>query len=167
METKFYEISQNNSGGSFVVDDKLCHRLIIEAYSSDEANEIAESLGCYWDGVESGDDCPCCGDRWYGSHEINIQDQNKKWNGFEVSKWIKSEDDVDQVIKEMISLYPGATWLSELKVDGDSFSKKISGRVKLNNIEQYAQLMANQYGWTTPDYRIFYKDGTVKEIFLN
>jgi hypothetical protein len=27
----FYEFSQNNSGGSFDVNDKLCHVMIIEA----------------------------------------------------------------------------------------------------------------------------------------
>jgi hypothetical protein len=25
--------------------------------------------------------------------------------------------------------------------------------------------MANRYGWTTPDCRIYYKNGNVKEIF--
>ena len=62
---KFYEISQNNSGGFFVEDDKLCHRLYIEAETSEEATEIAEGLGCYWDGCSDGTDCSCCGDRWY------------------------------------------------------------------------------------------------------
>lgn len=28
---KFYEYNQNNSGGSFIVDKNLCHRLMIEA----------------------------------------------------------------------------------------------------------------------------------------
>jgi hypothetical protein len=37
--------------------------------------------------------------------------------------------------------------------------------VKLNSIEDYAQVMADQYGWTSPDARIFYHDGRVKEIF--
>ena len=60
---KFYEYSQNNTGGSFTTDDKLCHRLFIEANSSTEADEIAEGLGCYWNGVDEGSDCPCCGDR--------------------------------------------------------------------------------------------------------
>lgn len=27
----FYLFSQNNSGGSFIVNDKVCHRLFIEA----------------------------------------------------------------------------------------------------------------------------------------
>ena len=73
MENRFYEFSQNNSGGSFVTDSKLCHRLFIEAKNEEEAIEIAESLGCYWNGVNEGLDCPCCGDRWYNSpDEIKI-----------------------------------------------------------------------------------------------
>jgi hypothetical protein len=28
-QLQFYEISQNNSGGSHIVDDKVCHRLFI------------------------------------------------------------------------------------------------------------------------------------------
>ena len=48
-KTKFYELSQNNTGGSFDVDETLCHRLIIEADTYEEAVAKAEDLGCYWD----------------------------------------------------------------------------------------------------------------------
>lgn len=64
MKNKFYEFSQNNSGGRFVADEKLCHRLFIEASSIEEAIRIAEGLGVYFGGVASGTDCECCGDRW-------------------------------------------------------------------------------------------------------
>lgn len=120
----FYEYSQNNSGGSFVVNDEVCHRLFIEAESADEANRKAEQLGCYWDGVEKGRDCPCCGDRWY-------------------SAW--DDDAID--LARMSDLY-----------------EKYEG-VKFANIEEYAQYLSDKYGWTTPDARIYYADGTVKEIF--
>lgn len=63
--TKFYDFDQNNSGGSFITNDKLCWKLFIEAETYDEAVNKAEELGCYWDGVEEGIDCSCCGDRWY------------------------------------------------------------------------------------------------------
>ena len=69
----FYEFDQNNSGGHFVVDDKLCHRLFIEADTREEATEKAEELGCYWDGVDKGIDCPCCGDRWYGCKAVDLE----------------------------------------------------------------------------------------------
>jgi hypothetical protein len=108
---KVYEWSQNNSGGVFDTDDQLCHRVVIEAETLDEAEEKAFSLGIYYDGVERGYDCDCCGDRW-------------------VRPWVGDEDFDD---KE--SLF-------------DFYQKK-----------------TNQYGWTKPDARIFFKDGEVKEIF--
>lgn len=37
----------------------------IEAENAEEANEKALQIGIYFNGVEDGIDCPCCGDRWY------------------------------------------------------------------------------------------------------
>lgn len=65
----FYHYSQNNSGGSFDNDDRVCHHVIVEADSADEADVRAESIGLYFDGVERGLDCSCCGDRWYRAYE--------------------------------------------------------------------------------------------------
>lgn len=39
------------------------------------------------------------------------------------------------------------------------------GDKTFTTVEEYAQYLANHYGWTTPDARIFYKDGNIKEIF--
>lgn len=63
---KFYHILQNNSGGGFDFDEVegLTHNIVIEATSADEANDKALRIGCYFDGVSGGSDCPCCGDRW-------------------------------------------------------------------------------------------------------
>lgn len=58
----FYEYSQNNSGGSF--DEEMGHSVFIEAATAEEANDRAEGMGIYFNGVENGRDCPCCGDRW-------------------------------------------------------------------------------------------------------
>lgn len=124
----FYDFNQNNSGGYFVTNDKLCHRLFIEADSEDEAVKKAEELGCYWYGVEKGIDCACCGDRW-----------DKDW--------------IDAVPLDKYRTEGYDTWRH--------------GILYFNNIEEYAQYFANDYGWTSPDARIFYKDGTVKEIFSN
>jgi len=165
MKTKFYEITQNNTGGSFDVNDKVCHRLFIEADSKDEATNIAESLGCYWNGVDSGIDCSCCGDRWYGSNELDFDGINTKWNGYEYAKWLKKDESVDKVIEEIKSKYPNAKWSVELHTDNTYSSTRVIGRMIIDDVEQYAQIMADLYGWTTPDCRIFYKDGTVKEIF--
>lgn len=111
----WFEFDQNNSGGGFDVDDKLCHRLFIEANGQNEANGIAQDLGVYFDGCDKGLDCDCCGDRWYEGDE-------KKFP----MEWTKSK--------------------------------------AFNTVEEYAQHLANEYGWTTPDARIFYKDGRIVEI---
>jgi hypothetical protein len=55
----FYEFNQNNSGGYF---DGPAEFVIVEADNSNEANDIAKSLGLYFDGVG---DCQCCGNRWH------------------------------------------------------------------------------------------------------
>ena len=162
---KFFEVTQNNSGGSFDVDDKVCHRLFIEADSDQEADRIAEDLGVYWNGVEEGHDCPCCGDRWYNSHEIDLKSMNEKWNGFEYSLFLKKDQDADEAIESIKSRFPDSKWSEELKVDDKYGAQHISGRILVDNIEQYAQVVSDLYGWTIPDCRIFYKDGSVKEIF--
>ena len=71
MTTKFYCFSQNNSGGFFINDDDkgICEYVIIEAESGDDANERAEKIGLYFDGVLDGEDCDCCGDRWYRAYD--------------------------------------------------------------------------------------------------
>lgn len=170
QETKFYEISQNNSGGSFDVDSNLCHRIIIEASSLKEATRIAEDLGCYWDGVHKGYDCSCCGDRWHEpSDYVDIEEMNKKWNGFGVQEYIqankKGEVMEDVVIQDFKSKFPDATWVSGPELKDQYGSVKVEGKIRLDSIEQYAQIMADEYGWTSPDIRIFYKSGDVKDIF--
>lgn len=62
----FFHFSQNNSGGSFDYDEPagITHHVVIEADSLEEANQRAEAIGLYWDGVGAGKDCECCGDRW-------------------------------------------------------------------------------------------------------
>lgn len=70
-KTKFYEFSQNNTGGSFIFDEKkgICSHVVIEAKNANEANERAKEIGLYFDGVDKGEDCECCGDRWYEADE--------------------------------------------------------------------------------------------------
>ena len=61
---KWFTFHQNNCGGRFIVDDKVDAYVIIQAHNADEANYLAQGIGIYFDGVDSGDDCDCCGDRW-------------------------------------------------------------------------------------------------------
>jgi hypothetical protein len=172
-QSQFYEISQNNSGGSHVVDDKLCHRLFIEADSPEEATRIAEDLGCYWDGCYNNMDCPCCGDRWYQPDEpLDFDNMNKRWGGYEVAIWLtegkkKGTINKDVAIKEVKAMYPGAEWLTEPILENKYGSARVVGKIKLTGVELYAQILADQFGWTKPDARIFYKNGEVKEIHSN
>lgn len=62
---RWYLFNQNNSGGRFERDLYVDERVFVQAYSAEEANEIAEGLGIYFDGCSDGRDCSCCGDRWY------------------------------------------------------------------------------------------------------
>ena len=79
----FYEFRQNNSGGSFVHDPDagISKHVIVEAPSLKRATAIAQSIGLYFNGVDDGYDCECCGDRWYepwndeGTEEPSIYDK--------------------------------------------------------------------------------------------
>lgn len=159
----FYEISQNNSGGSFVVNDKLCHRLIIEAASAKEAWKFAKTLGCYANGCAKGKDCSCCGDRWYKPSEYDVLD---------LDKYNKEEFEIDyygsgDLLEGWNRLYGNLEKIGELHLDKKYSFNRAACKVKFNSILEYLQCTANRYGWTTPDIRVFYKNGDIKEIFKN
>lgn len=63
----FYHFRQNNSGGSFTVDHTrgISVNVIVEGETLDEITERAKNIGLYFNGVNEGCDCECCGDRWY------------------------------------------------------------------------------------------------------
>lgn len=126
----FYIWDQNNSGGFFVVNDKLTHRVVIEADSYKEAESKALDFGVYYDGVEEGHDCSCCGDRWYQGEEVKLP--------ADYSESVYSKRGFKIVGKKEIILH---------------------------TIEEYCQHLTNKWGWESPDARIFYKDGTVKEFY--
>lgn len=65
--SKFFRFHQNNSGGSFDIDDErgIGPNVWIEADDADDANARAQEIGIYFDGVDKGEDCECCGNRWY------------------------------------------------------------------------------------------------------
>lgn len=67
--TNLYVYDQNNSFGVFDVSDKLAPYVVVEAFTVDEAIEIGLNLGIYFNGVDEGIDCDCCGDRWYMPRE--------------------------------------------------------------------------------------------------
>ena len=65
----FYTYDQNNSGGDFILNDRVTYTVIIEADSPSQADLKAEEIGIYFNGCDDGRDCPCCGDRWYPKHD--------------------------------------------------------------------------------------------------
>jgi hypothetical protein len=67
----FYKYNQNNSGGHFIINDEVTKHVIIEADSAEEANQRAEKIGIYFNGVSCGQDCDCCGDRWSSAWSID------------------------------------------------------------------------------------------------
>lgn len=69
--SKFYEYDQNNSGGYFESPAWLVY---VEADSAEEADQIAERHGLYFDGVDSRKDCECCGDRWWRASKYGEYD---------------------------------------------------------------------------------------------
>lgn len=89
---KFYLFDQNNSGGHMVVEEDrgIGSAVVIEAESVKAAEDRAETIGVYFDGVRKSRDCPCCGDRWYRhpeeytSYEEFLQSitETKWWFGY-------------------------------------------------------------------------------------
>jgi hypothetical protein len=94
---KFFTYRQNNTGGSFEynAEQGISTSVIIEAESADKANEKAEAIGLYWNGVDDQSDCECCGDRWYPTsdegdevpsvygmpvHLLTVKNELMKWN---------------------------------------------------------------------------------------
>lgn len=158
---KWYVFHQNNSYGRFEVDDKVCGVLYIEAETFDKAVEKAEELGCYWDGVAKGIDCSCCGDRWYQGHDDPVDIDSFNSEGLEV--WI-----VDGMYSDTISEWQkrfGSYEIIEKPKFVNNLGMEYKGKIRIHNIEEYAQFIANEYGNTSPAARIYYSDGTVKEIF--
>lgn len=87
---KFYEYSQNNTGGSFIKE--MGYAIIIQANSNEEADRIAESKGVYFDGCENDRDCSCCGDRWdraygEGTEEPEFYSKKHSPNGKPYINW--------------------------------------------------------------------------------
>lgn len=105
---KFYHFSQNNSGGSFHVDDNVSHHVIIEARNADAANNAARHIGIYFNGCDSDIDCPCCGDRWYPVSE---------YDG-EYKPAVYGNTDLEAVVADDIFTPPGEPAIIVYRADG-------------------------------------------------
>lgn len=71
----FYLFSQNSSGGSY----KGPHFVIVKSRDLNDAVYYAKKYcGIYFNGVENGLDCECCGDRWdipYSDEKVSSVDE--------------------------------------------------------------------------------------------
>lgn len=67
---------QNNSGGSYDIDDNLSPLVVVEGNDYDHCVERAEAIGIYFNGVNRGLDCECCGNRWYRGDEVLANIEN-------------------------------------------------------------------------------------------
>ena len=82
----FYLFVQSSSGGYYrhAAGEGIGINVAFEANSEDEAIERAKDV-IYFNGVEDGYDCPCCGDRWLAytwAEAETIEELNKrKYNG--------------------------------------------------------------------------------------
>jgi hypothetical protein len=83
----YYMWRQNNTGGSFVTDDDLSRFVVIQADSYADAEQKAFSFGIYYDGVDSGYDCECCGDRWREGKLVELDE------GDSIEDYLQREED--------------------------------------------------------------------------
>ena len=84
----FYTFRQNNSGGTFTLP---AINVSVEADSADEANDIAESHGVYFDD-NCEVDCECCGQRWYRATEWDAWEEPREPSV--VSQWLADLYDI-------------------------------------------------------------------------
>jgi hypothetical protein len=150
--TKFYEFSQNNSGGHFDVDENVCHRVIIEATSERHAKSILEPFI-----EDQSSSCSCCGERWSGFFDNEVDIEQYREGGYSAS--------VHDSEEKWFALYGEFPIHTEPEWNNKYGFKEFEGSVYFETIEQYAQFSANRWGSTTPDVIIHYLDGTKKKFF--
>ena len=61
VNSRVYVYRQSNSGGQYMDPAQF---IIVEAENEPAALDKAKEAGLYLDGVATGVDCSCCGDRW-------------------------------------------------------------------------------------------------------
>lgn len=156
VQTNFYEFDQNNSGGYFDVDENVCHRVIIEAIDEKHAISLFEPM------IENqSPSCPCCGERWTPEYAEIIELEKFKTKGYSVGVYFHYENAEER----WFTLYGEFPRIEEPTWRTKYNTTEFVGKIYFKTLEQYCQYLANVYGWTTPDIRIHFLDGTKKEIF--
>lgn len=156
-ESKFYRFDQNDSGGNFVVNELVCHRVIIEAMSEEEA------LAKFKPMIENQSaSCPCCGDRWGIDYADEITLDKWRKEGYPVNVYSHYPNPEER----WFTLYGEFPRLVEPQWSVNRAGvREFVGKIYFDSVKQYCQYLANDFGWTTPDVRIYYLNGSVKEIF--
>jgi len=118
-------------------------------------------MGVYFDGVDKGMDCPCCGNRWHLPDKIDVEKILKEGWPVGVYGYALQKVDEDRWHRkyDRYKILEEPVWVQEYG------SLVYKGKIKFESLEDYAQFYANEFGWTEPDIRIFYVNGIVKEIF--
>lgn len=153
---KFYEFTQNNSGGYFDVDENVSHRVIIEAETEEEAEEKFRPM------IENqSGSCECCGERWWVSAE-EVELERYKTDGYSATFYTHYKDYKERW-KKLFGMF---TRKSKPKIIKQKWGEEFGTLVYLQNIEEYCQFMANRYMFnTSPDSIIHYKNGKIEKIF--
>ena len=85
-----YRFRQNNSGGSWDLNEWTTITMVIEAETGEAANRIAEQeTSIYYNGCSKGMDCSCCGDRWDETYTGRSGEEFDKIDDFE--KFLKHD----------------------------------------------------------------------------
>jgi hypothetical protein len=91
---KWYVFDQNNSGGVF---EEPAQYLIIKASDFNDANQLAEEAGAYFDD-ELQRDCECCGQRWNRIHSDELNDYTVFKSEGDAVGFVKKHDPFDKSI---------------------------------------------------------------------
>lgn len=143
----FYHYSQNNSFGIFdrYQDKGIGTDVIIEAHSAHNANKMAKKIGIYFDGVEKGIDCPCCGDRWYEAYSDDKGTVNPTIHG-------KALTDIER------GYYRKEAYIHYIDGSIECYKFKLSEKDRLKEEQLQADLEKSDY-WRVYVYGIEGQDG--------
>ncbi|RMH10629.1 MAG: hypothetical protein D6698_17455 [Gammaproteobacteria bacterium] len=93
----WYLYDQNMSGGYYF---EPAFAVLVEADNPEEANRRAETVGIYFNGVEEGEDCECCGDRWIEQSRPLVDSKVAKF----ISSLKKISEEDDYRIEKTVSV---------------------------------------------------------------
>lgn len=152
MKTQFYEFRQNNSGGYFDVNKNVSTLVVIEATSEQDAIDRLQPLI-----EDQSPSCSCCGDRW-SNYNTQIELKKLKTSGIRMSVYVNRHvDDHEERLMDIIKAFNH----SVPTLIRHSWGTEFSALVFPQTIEEYCQLMANNYGRSSEYCTIHYINGEI------